>query len=183
MKKLHFLACALLIGISVYSCTKEKESVTAREGDSLTIVSDSSESTQNFDSGKLPDSVIDSSAKVQEVLKNGVMRSEEDGEIIRTVDASAIPFTIGDEFKDTKSHMILKIKNFELARVQASVNPEDSLMNIRINQIKFPDGTLDGPFGRSLDLNNKGNGELWLVIGKSNMSSGNPVGKFTISVE
>jgi len=55
-------------------------------------------------------------------------------------------------------------------------------MNIRFNQIKLPSGETEGPFGREMLLKTKEKGEIWLIIGKSNMASGETKGKFSVSI-
>ena len=44
--------------------------------------------------------------------RRGAMRTVEGNKIIRTVDASQLPFTIGEEFTDENQQFILVIKNF-----------------------------------------------------------------------
>lgn len=53
------------------------------------------------------------------------------------------------------------------------LQPMDSSGNVRINQIKMPDGKLDGPFGMSAEypLQQKG---LYTVIVGQNMMAGDP---------
>ena len=56
-------------------------------------------------------------------------------------------------------------------------------MNIRFNQIKLANGDYDGPFGREINYEIKEKGEVWLIIAKSNMASGDATGKFKIRIE
>ena len=60
---------------------------------------------------------------------------------------------------------------------------KDTKQNIRFNQIKFPDGSFDGPFRKKLTHTVKENGEVWLIIGKNNMAEGTANGDFSVTVE
>lgn len=115
--------------------------------------------------------------------RQGMMREVEGNKIIRTVDAQQIPFNIGEEFTEEDQQFIVKIKNFRQKTISGEVTPENAEMNIRFNQIKLPDGTFDGPFGRQISYTAKNDGELWLIIGKSNMASGETKGKFSVSIK
>ena len=55
-------------------------------------------------------------------------------------------------------------------------------MNIRFNQIKLANGDYDGPFGREISYDIKQKGEIWLIVSKSNMASGETKGKFEIEL-
>lgn len=134
------------------------------------------------DSVAIKDSLISNSPKVAKVLDEGVNRSVENNEIVRTAVQSMLPFKIGDEFTKDDQKLILKIKNISQPKLKISVSSEKP-MNIRINQIKKPDGTFDGPFGQTLQLATPQQGEYWIIIGKSNMASGNTKGHFTLKVE
>lgn len=60
--------------------------------------------------------------------------------------------------------------------------PQDSVANIRINQIFFPDGKADGPFGRNLVRKITQPGNYKLVIGEDLMQGEEWKGKFSLSV-
>ncbi|MFP7657152.1 hypothetical protein [Chryseobacterium proteolyticum] len=111
------------------------------------------------------------------------MRSEKDGQIIRTADASQLPFTVGEQFTKEGQELILKITNYNKSDIKASISTKEKDFNIRFNQIKLPNGEYDGPFGRDIFYQMAGKGEVWLIIGKSNMASGNTKGSFSVSVE
>ena len=114
--------------------------------------------------------------------RQGMMREVEGNKIIRTADAQQIPFNIGEEFTEEDQQFIVKIKNFKQKTISGEVTPENAEMNIRFNQIKLPDGSFDGPFGRQINYAVKGGGELWLIIGKSNMASGDVKGNFSVNI-
>ncbi|WP_299183463.1 hypothetical protein [uncultured Chryseobacterium sp.] len=174
----------LLIPLIVISCKKdpnvaeitEKDTVTAAELPASQYQMDSSDSRKR-------DSVINNAPVTKEVLRKGVMRNEKDGQIIRTADASQLPFTLGEEFTKDDQELVLKITNYNQSSINAKITTKENDFNIRFNQIKLPNGEYDGPFGREISHEIKGKGEVWLVIGKSNMASGKTKGSFSVSVE
>lgn len=174
----------LLIPLIVISCKKEPNTMAASEKDSISI-SEPMDAQPSIDSVAIrkKDSIINNSPVTKHVLKKGVMRSEKDGQIIRTADASQLPFTLGEEFTKDDQEFILKITNYDQPHLKASIATKEKEFNIRFNQIKLPNGAYDGPFGRDLSYDIPEKGEVWLVIGKSNMASGNTKGNFSVSVE
>lgn len=178
MKKLLFL-----IPVVLFSCKKEPAvAETVPQSDS--VVSSEMKPEKPIDSAAIRDSIITHSKAGKKVLNEGVMREQSGQEIVREADAGALPFSIGDEFTTDQQSLVIKIKNFKNSSVSASVVPKNKDMNVRINQIKSPNGAFDGPFGRDVsDYKVAGKGELWLIVGKSNMASGNPKGSFTVNIE
>jgi len=174
----------LLIPLLIISCKKESAPAETQKNDSV-IVSEQPDTAPKMDSAavKMKDSVINNAPKTKEVLKTGVMRSVKDGKITRTVDAEQFPLTLGEEFTKDGQEFILKIINFDQSKIKAKISTNEKDFNIRFNQIKLPNGDYDGPFGREITYDVKGKGEVWLMIGKSNMASGNTKGSFTVSIE
>ena len=78
--------------------------------------------------------------------------------------------------------ILLKIKNIDKADLKISVESKKE-MNIRINQIKKPDGSFDGPFGKTLDFKADQEGEYWIILGKSQMAGSSQKGHFVLKVE
>lgn len=132
---------------------------------------------------KLPDSIIDQSSEVERVLNEGVMRQETPEKITRTMDASERPLTFGDEIKNTEQVFVLKLTDLPKGPFSLTLSPENKEMNLRINQIRYADGSLDGPFGLELSTDNPQEGEVVVYVSKSQMASSSPVGKFTLSIE
>lgn len=176
-----FVVFGLLTAIS---CQKEKTQTVENEKDSV-IVSEQEAAENLPDSAVLltKDSMINNAPKTKEVLKNGVMREEEDRVIIRVADGQRLPFTIGEKFTEKHDKLILKISDFTQSEITATIKVKDSKQNIRFNQIKFPDGSMDGPFGKELTHIVKEKGEVWLIIGKNNMAEGSITGDFSVTVE
>lgn len=150
------------------------------EVDSVSI----SDSAQVEDSLlKLPDSIVNKAEDVQRVLATGVNREETDRQIVRSAGAKMLPFTLGDEIKNDNQQFVLKLANMPKGKLKVQIQTKVKDMNIRVNQVRYPDGTLDGPFGRTAELEIPSEGEVWLMVGKSNMASSSPQGNFTIHVE
>jgi hypothetical protein len=174
----------LLIPLMMVSCKKDQAVSETSKMDSAVVTEYSVPSEQKDSSAlRMKDSVINNAPKTKEVLRTGVMREVKDGQIIRTVDAEHFPLTLGEEFTKDGQEFILKITNFSKPNIQAKISTKEKDFNIRFNQIKLPNGDYDGPFGREITYDVKGKGEVWLIIGKSNMASGNTKGSFSVSVE
>lgn len=94
-----------------------------------------------------------------------------------------LPLTISDEFTSADQQYIIKVKNFASKNITGLIKPASGTMNIRFNQIKLPDDTYDGPFGRDISHQITETGEIWLIIGNSNMASGDNTGKFTVDLK
>lgn len=179
MKKL-----LLLIPLIIISCKKEGN-VTETASHNSVAVTAQPDSQAGTDSAAMrkKDSIINNAPATKAVLNKGVMRDIKDGQIIRTADASQLPFTFGEEFTDQNQELILKISNYDKPNLKATISTKEKDFNIRFNQIRLPGGDYDGPFGRDITYDIKEKGEVWLIIGKSNMASGNTKGNFTVSVE
>lgn len=174
----------LLIPLIIISCKKEANVPAVSDKDSA-VVTEIPDSVMKPDSAALrkKDSIINNAPATKEVLRKGVMRDEKDGRIIRTADASQLPFTLGEEFTKEGQELVLKITNYEKPSIKAAITTKQKDFNIRFNQIKLPNGDYDGPFGREITHEVSGKGEVWLIIGKSNMASGNTKGNFTVSID
>jgi len=180
------MKCIPVIAVMLFlnSCQKEKQESVSQTEDSL-IVDEQSENLNNIDSVavRMKDSVINNAPKTKEVLETGVMREEKDRVVIRMADGQRLPFTIGEKFTEKHDKLILKITDFTKSDISATIKVKNNNQNIRFNQIKMPDGSMDGPFGKELVRTVNGKGELWLIIGKNNMADGNTTGDFSVTVE
>lgn len=174
----------LLIPLVIISCKKESKTSDTQHTDSLASVEQPVQK-ENDDSAalRMKDSIINNAPKTKEVLRTGVMREVKDGQIVRTVDGEHLPITLGEEFTKDNQELVLKITDFANPEIKAKISTKEKDFNIRFNQIKLPNGDYDGPFGRDLTYTLKDKGEVWLIIGKSNMASGNTKGSFTVSIE
>ncbi len=173
MKKLLVIIPVLLI-----SC-KKNEKISE-----ITTQSDSVISSQNHSSNADSSSkgiVVINEEKPKEISKT--FRVIDGDSIIKTINGDMIPLRINDEFTTDQQKYILKIKNFDAKKIRGTVTSDNNDMNIRFNQIKLPSGELDGDFGPEINYEVKEKGEVWLIIGKNLMASGNPKGKFTVTLK
>jgi hypothetical protein len=79
--------------------------------------------------------------------------------------------------------MYLKFNNENLGELNARIIPNKGKGNIRFNQIIFPDGTSDGPFGMDLKMPLTQKGNHIIVIGHSQMAEDPYWGKFGVELE
>ncbi|GAB0156411.1 hypothetical protein CHRYSEOSP005_16760 [Chryseobacterium sp. Alg-005] len=174
----------LLIPLIIISCKKETHVSETANNDSI-MVTEQPDPHAQADSAawKKKDSIINNAPETKKVLREGVMRTEREGQIIRTADASQLPFTLGEEFTKDNQELVLKITNYDQPTLKAKISTHEKDFNIRFNQIKLPNGEYDGPFGREISYEIPTTGEVWLIIGKSNMASGSTKGGFSVSVE
>lgn len=172
---------AILPLLLIMSCTqKEVTSENMAKNDSI-IRADQNTIDNKMDSAANGTVALDQDNALKESFKKE--RVVEGNKIITTVDADMIPITFSDEFTNADQQMTVKIKNFNRNNIVGKITPENSQMNIRFNQIKLANGDYDGPFGRDMKYDIKNKGEIWLIIGKSNMASGDATGKFTVKLE
>ena len=68
-------------------------------------------------------------------------------------------------------------------QLTATILPEDSAANIRINQIFTPDGRADGPFGRELKRALHQKGTYKLIIGENMMQGDEWKGNFKLTIK
>lgn len=162
----------------ILSCKKEAAIFDTAQKDS-SVISELPTPQSRLDSANMPKS--DSLIKKDSVNKE-LVREEKDKVIIITKDGSS-PFKIDEEFTDKHDKLILKIVNFDKSKITAKITTKQQDFNIRFNQIKLPDGKMDGPFMREITYNVPASGELWLIIGKNNMADGKTTGSFSVNVE
>lgn len=168
----------LIIPLMILSCKKEAVVSDISQKDS-SVVSELPSPQSRLDSANMPKS--DSLIKKDSVNKE-LVREEKDKVIVITKDGSG-PFKIDEEFTDKHDKLILKIVNFNKSKITAKITTKQQDFNIRFNQIKLPDGKMDGPFMREITYNVPTSGELWLIIGKNNMADGKITGSFSVNVE
>jgi len=168
----------LIIPFMILSCKKEATVSDTAQKDSSAI-SELQTPQSRLDSANMSEN--DSLLKKDSVNKQ-LIREEKDKVIIITKDGSS-SFKIDEEFTDKHDKLILKITNFNKPKISAKITTKQQDFNIRFNQIKLPDGKMDGPFMREITYNVPASGELWLIIGKNNMADGKTTGSFSVKVE
>ena len=120
--------------------------------------------------------------KPVDTLSTILKTEKESNQNIVTVDASKMPIRLNLEIKNPDDQLILKLENLNQPKIKGYLRAEKS-MNLRFNQIRMPDNTFDGPFSTTIDYDTKQKGEYWLILAKSNMAEGTPVGKFFVKIE
>ena len=147
-----------LIPVFLVACKKEPK-LEATEVDTLTVV----------------EKPIDS---LSTILKT----EKESNQNIVTVDASKMPIRLNLEITNPNDQIILRLENLNQTKIKGYLKTEKP-MNIRFNQIRMPNNTFDGPFSQTIEYDTKQKGEYWLILSKSNMADGTPVGKFFVKIE
>jgi hypothetical protein len=170
----------LIICLAFVSCKKDLPVETS--GLSADSLSQNTSIVDGVAANANQDSMIANSPAVEKVLKEGINRNVGKNEIIRTADGSMLPFTIGDQFTENDQTFILKLKNATNPKLKITIESKKT-MNIRVKQIKYPDGTFDGPFEKSLVLKTPKKGEYWIILGKNQMDDGESKGHFSLKVE
>lgn len=139
--------------------------------------------SQNANTTTTKTEIMENNSSQPSQGRRGAMRKVEGNKIIRTVDASQLPFTIGEEFTDENQQFILVIKNFNRPTLSAKINTVEKGRNLRINQIILPDGSADGPFSREMKYAKKQSGTYKIVFGKNLMVEGKLKGNISVTVE
>lgn len=140
--------------------------------------------SQSENSTKMTTSQISESIKTEPNQgRRGAFRTVEGNKIIRTFDASQLPFTIGEEITDEDQQFIILIKNVTKPTISAKINTIEKGRNLRINQVILPDGSSDGPFSKEMKLVSKKNGNYKIVIGKNLMAEGKLSGNISVTVK
>jgi len=115
-------------------------------------------------------------------LSTIIKTEKESNQNIVTVDASKMPIRLNLEITNPNDQVILKLENVNQPKIKGYLKTEKP-MNLRFNQIRMPDNTFDGPFSQTIEYDTKQKGEYWLILAKSNMADGTPVGKFFVKIE
>lgn len=68
-------------------------------------------------------------------------------------------------------------------KLKAVITPREQTGNIRFNQIVLPDGSMDGPFGRTIEYDLPDNGAYKLILGESLMAGDPWSGDFDVSIQ
>lgn len=173
MKKLLFI-----IPLVLFSCKKEVNTTQIKISDSV-------------DSKEFPVNTVDSVINKEETKiadtttteDNSVTAEEKGRVLVKTIEGNHFPMVIQEEFTKEHDKLILKISNYSKPQLKAKIITNQNDFNIRINQIKLPDGNMDGPFGREITYDIPEKGEVWLIIGKNNMADGRITGTFSVKIE
>lgn len=170
----------ILIPIFILSCTNGEKSIsTSTIADSINLKSEIMNKEHDTPKNGIVNFSDDQKPKEFPIT----FRIIEGDRIIKTINGDMIPLTISDEFTTDQQKLILKIKNFKGKKIVGKISAKNANMNLRFNQIKFADGSFDGPFGREISVEIPKPGEIWLIIGKNLMADGKLTGKFSVSLQ
>lgn len=134
---------------------------------------------------EVKDQKVDTVATIEkpgDSLSTIIKTEKESNQNIVTVDASKMPIRLNLEITNPNDQVILKLENVNQSKIKGYLKTEKP-MNLRFNQIRMPDNTFDGPFSQTIEYDTKQKGEYWLILAKSNMADGTPVGKFFVKIE
>ncbi|MPS73404.1 MAG: hypothetical protein E2590_09685 [Chryseobacterium sp.] len=158
IKKVNSLKYWALVPLFLFACKKEPE-IKGQKVDTVTTI----------------EKPVDS---LSTILKT----EKESNQNIVTVDASKMPIRLNLEITNPNDQIILRLENLDQTKIKGYLKTEKP-MNIRFNQIRMPDNTFDGPFSQTIEYDTKQKGEYWLILAKSNMADGTPVGKFFVKIQ
>lgn len=168
-----------LLPIFVISCKKETAASTSKDS---VVQTEFSEPSKKGDSANIK--ISDSLDKDNKVTTNSIQNKDsKSGTIVKVVDGEHLPFTLDTEFTDKENHLIIKILKYNNPQLRASIITEQKDFNVQFNQIKLPNGELDGPFSKEINYKMPKKGEVWLMIGINKRADGPAIGKFSVRVE
>jgi len=96
--------------------------------------------------------------------------------------ADSTSITVKGSLKGVKKPITVYIPIVKGGELTATIVADDSLANIRINQIFTPDGKADGPFGRELKRKVTQQGTYKLIIAENMMQGDEWKGEFLLTV-
>lgn len=103
--------------------------------------------------------------------------------ISETVAANNLPAHIHKTIKSNSQSVRIHLIDVQPGLLKINVRHRNEYGNIRVNQIVMPDGSVDGPFGQEVEFNATQKGNYVIVVGKSNMASGSPMGDVYITIQ
>lgn len=85
--------------------------------------------------------------------------------------------------KEERSHVNFSFDSQDYTKLNANLNSNDSLANIRFTQIGMPDGNMDGPFDRAINYDLSPPGKYTLFVGENQMAGDPWGGIFHLDIE
>lgn len=105
-------------------------------------------------------------------------------EIIRTVDASQIPFILQEDLIKEGQCLRLRITNYTQPHFKVKLfTKKGKGFNVRINMVTLCDGSSEGPLPNEFSCDVKCKGDILVHTSWSNMAEGKRTGRFFIKVE
>lgn len=130
----------------------------------------------------MPANMSDTIAVEKDKMEDTISNSQQNDTISMVVEDEDGIYR-GSGTIDSSGHVYVKFTNEDTGKLKASITPMKNDGNIRFNQILFPDGTADGPFGMEMLLGLKQTGEHTLIIGHSLMAENPYNGKFKVELQ
>jgi hypothetical protein len=118
------------------------------------------------------DSATTGSSAKQAINKDSVNYPVEDSTLHISLDKKNSAKIIYGKLEGKAQVIQLYIDNRSADTLHVLIEPSDQDANIRLNQIIYPDGRADGPFGRDEQFVLKNAGQYQLVIGNNLMAEG-----------
>lgn len=131
----------------------------------------------------LPTSMTDTIATEKDKIKDSLFNEQKYDTIKMLIQDEKGNYTAIGTIDSIHSKIYVKFTNPIAASLKAAIIPMDGDGNIRFNQILFPDGHSDGPFGKEIEQELKQTGEHTLIIGHSQMADGQYQGKFKVDLQ
>lgn len=152
--------CGLLFMLLVLSCNTKHGEVNQQD----TLLQAGNENTKESEPNVTVLTPNDSTINIKFAKNTGTATAE------ATMKGVGSPLTVNVDLAGGK-------------QLTATILPQDSSANIRINQFFTPDGKADGPFGRQLSRAIAAKGTYKIIIGESLMASEAYKGKFLLTIK
>ncbi|MES2410634.1 MAG: hypothetical protein V4535_04230 [Bacteroidota bacterium] len=153
--------CLVIVSLFfIFSCSPKESINTAIQGGSIDII-----------------------AKPKKITENTNRNTQNDDTIRMVVEDGKGIYRADGKIDSRHSRIYVIFTNKAPGDLYAVVTPEKDDVNLRFNQILFPDKTADGPFGKDLAIKLNQIGEHTLIIGHSQMAENPYQGKFTIDLQ
>jgi biopolymer transport protein ExbD len=90
--------------------------------------------------------------------------------------------TILAKLERNDQHITVVVPVQDKSKLTASLILLDTLQNIRFNQIIYPSGRSDGPFGKDISITTDENGNYTIIVAHNLMAEGGLVKEFKMQV-
>lgn len=149
----------------------------------LSSCNNTSQEISNIDSTTVKNDSIATGADTAANIDT-INNSEVNDSIIRIKFArDSISTTVSGKMKGINHRITVYIPIEQGRQLTASLATDDSVANIRFNQIFTPDGKADGPFGKDLKHAIQQRGMYKLIIAENLMQADEWKGKFKLTVK
>lgn len=132
--------------------------------------------------GQQSDDTVTMEMKAPPVDTIIAMAGENDPKLPKVLAKNGGDLLLNLKMDSTENHLMIPLQIKSGDSIIAELSSSDKNANIRVSQIKMPDGKMDGPFGRTLQYPLKDTGAYQLIIGE-NMMAGDPwTGEFVLKL-